>query len=54
MADEGALFQGKCSMIETPEEEKVSERVAVKKNYKKSSVLDDLYDEKEKSNELKG
>jgi cytoskeletal protein CcmA (bactofilin family) len=53
VADEGALFQGKCSMIEAADDEKASEKISTKKNYKKSSVLDDVYDEKEKSNELK-
>lgn len=53
IADEGALFQGKCSMMESSEEsEKVSDKNA-KRNYKKSSVLDDVYDEKEKSKDLK-
>lgn len=54
IADEGALFQGKCSMMEPPEEaDKLLEKNS-KKNYKKSSVLDDVYDEKEKNKELKG
>lgn len=53
IADEGALFQGKCSMMEAPEEaDKVSEKNS-RRNYKKSSVLDEVYDEKEKGNELK-
>ena len=52
VADEGALFQGKCNMMESSENEKPNEKVS-KKNYKKSSVLDDVYEEKEKSNSLK-
>lgn len=53
VADEGALFQGKCSMMEASEAEKANEKPVSKKNYKKSSVLDDVYDEKEKNNTLK-
>ncbi len=49
VADEGALFQGKCSMMEVPETEKVSEKPGLKKNYRKSSVLDDVYEEKSQS-----
>lgn len=52
LADEGALFQGKCSMMEAAETDKPVEK-GTRRNYKKSSVLDDVYDEKEKSNELK-
>ncbi len=53
VADEGALFQGKCNMMELPENEKTSEKAAMKKNYKKSTVLDDVFEEKEKNNSLK-
>jgi cytoskeletal protein CcmA (bactofilin family) len=53
VADEGALFQGKCSMMEIPDSEKATDKSITKKNYKKSSVLDEVYDEKEKSNNLK-
>jgi cytoskeletal protein CcmA (bactofilin family) len=55
VADEGALFQGKCSMMESSEAEKTDRAIEknARRNYKKSSVLDDLYEEKEKSNELK-
>lgn len=57
VADEGALFQGKCSMIEVPEFEKPIEKLSTKrphtnKDYKKSSVLSQVYEEKEKNNEL--
>jgi len=57
VTDEGALFQGKCSMIEVPEPEKAAEKIVVKKaasskDYKKSSVLDQIYDQKEKTKEL--
>jgi len=51
IADEGALFQGKCNMTE--EREPAAAEKTGKKNYKKSSVLDDVFDEKEKSRELK-
>ncbi len=53
VADEGALFQGKCSMMELPESEKAAEKPVTKKNYKKSTVLDDVYEEKERNNSLK-
>lgn len=53
VADEGALFQGKCVMMEIAETEKAIDKTAIKRNYKKSSVLDDVYDEKEKNNNLK-
>ena len=56
VTDEGALFQGKCSMIDVPEPDKTLEKPGVKKGskeYKKSSVLDQIYDEKEKNMELK-
>lgn len=44
VADEGALFQGKCDMLDVT----ASETAAVKshKNYKKSNVLEDVYEEK--------
>lgn len=53
LADEGALFQGKCSMMETSEEADKTLEKNAKRNYKKSSVLDDVYDEKEKGKEFK-
>ena len=53
VADEGALFQGKCSMMETSEEVDKTLDKNSKRNYKKSSVLDDVYDEKEKGKEFK-
>jgi cytoskeletal protein CcmA (bactofilin family) len=43
VADEGALFQGKCEMLEEQEEEKSS--IKHKRNYKKSTVLEDIYEE---------
>ena len=57
VADEGGIFQGKCSMVDVPDHEKGSEKTAHKKSggnkdYKKSTVLSQIYDEKEKSNEL--
>lgn len=51
VADEGALFQGKCSMMELSEAEKSPEK-GPKRNYKKSTVLDDVYEEKEKEKSL--
>jgi len=56
VADEGALFHGKCSMVEIPESEKLPEASKGKKTskeYKKSTVLDQVYEEKEKNRELK-
>lgn len=57
VADEGGIFQGKCSMIDASQNERIIEKSAHKKthsvkDYKKSSVLDQLYDEKEKVNGL--
>jgi len=55
VADEGGIFQGKCSMLESPEIEKSVEKSSHKKSikdYKKSSVLDQIYEEKEKGNDL--
>lgn len=54
VADEGGIFQGKCSMIDVPEIEKLPEKSSSKKShsgrdYKKSAVLDQIYDEKDKS-----
>ncbi len=48
VADEGALFQGKCDMLDVTAAETASETAAVKshKNYKKSSVLEEVYEEK--------
>jgi cytoskeletal protein CcmA (bactofilin family) len=58
VADEGGLFQGKCSMIEIPEIEKTTEKSSSKKShssrdYKKSSVLSPIYEDKDKNNEMK-
>lgn len=58
VADEGGLFQGKCSMIDIPEVEKNTEKINVKKthsskDYKKSSVLSQIYEEKEKNSDIK-
>lgn len=57
VADEGALFQGKCSMIETPESpEKAIETKKSKKKNKgvvNETVLTQVYHEKKKSKELK-
>lgn len=54
IADEGALFQGKCSMVDIANDvEPSSGKSSSKKpskDYKKSSVLDDVYTEKEKNN----
>jgi len=50
VVDEGAIFQGKCSMIEEPETENPAEKATVKKasrDYKNSSLSDQLYDYKE-------
>lgn len=44
VADEGALFQGKCSMMDVSPIESVSDKS--KKSYKKSNVLEDVYEEK--------
>jgi len=55
VVDEGALFQGNCSMIDTTEE---SEKNAVKSSAKKSgreckkiTVLEQVYEEKEREKE---
>jgi cytoskeletal protein CcmA (bactofilin family) len=56
VTDEGALFQGKCSMMEIPESEKPIETTKSKKKSKESvkhTVLDQVYQEKEKNKELK-
>jgi cytoskeletal protein CcmA (bactofilin family) len=56
VTDEGAIFRGKCDMIEAPvpETDTPSEKNKIRKSssgkeYKKSRVLDQMYDEKEKS-----
>ncbi len=43
VADEGALFQGKCQMIDGTEAEKQPEKH--KRSYKKSAVLEDIYED---------
>ncbi|MGE5614387.1 MAG: bactofilin family protein [Bacillota bacterium] len=47
VADEGALFQGKCEMLEISAVEPVAEKNHGKnrRNYKKSNVLEDIYEE---------
>ena len=45
VADEGALFQGKCSMMDASEAENLPGK-SQKRNYRKSTVLDDVYEEK--------
>jgi len=49
LADEGALFQGSCDMLDASDGEKTLEKSMSKINYIKSSVLDDVYEEKEKN-----
>lgn len=44
VADEGALFQGKCEMMESSPVSKNGEKA--KKNYKKSNVIEEIYEEK--------
>lgn len=46
VADEGALFQGKCEMLDmmSAEIEKPAEKS--RKNYKKSNVLEEVYEDK--------
>ncbi len=46
VADEGALFQGKCTMLEVSPVDKPMEKNTSKKNYKKSNVLEDVYEDK--------
>lgn len=43
VADEGALFQGKCEMIDETEPE--TNHTKRKRNYRKSTVLEDIYEE---------
>jgi cytoskeletal protein CcmA (bactofilin family) len=43
VADEGALFHGKCEMLDDPPVEKPSEKP--RRNYKKSNILEDVYEE---------
>lgn len=47
VVDEGALFQGKCEMMDISSVESVVEKNIgrTRRNYKKSSVLEDVYDE---------
>lgn len=54
VADEGGIFQGKCSMLDVVEPEKPLGRMFSRKSnssreYKKSSVLNEVYEEKEKN-----
>lgn len=54
VTDEGAIFHGNCNMIESESEENQDERKGRKnKDYKKNSVLDQVYNEKEKKGEIK-
>lgn len=54
IADEGALFQGKCCMVESASNtENSSAKPSSKKHSKdnkKNTILDDVYNEKENSN----
>ncbi len=43
IADEGALFQGKCEMLDSAINNKVSEKS--RKHGKKSNVLEDIYED---------
>jgi cytoskeletal protein CcmA (bactofilin family) len=57
IADEGGVFQGKCSMLDVTQnghllETNNSKKAISSKDYKKSSVLDQLYEEKEKANQI--
>lgn len=45
VADEGAFFQGKCNMMDITPVDK-PEKGNSKKNYKKSSVLEEVYEDK--------
>ena len=42
VADEGALFRGKCEMIDETEPE--TNHTKRKRNYRKSTVLEDIYE----------
>lgn len=51
VADEGGIFQGKCGMLDSTEEAGTTENVSFKKSYlgkdyKKSTVIDQIDDEK--------
>ncbi len=48
VADEGALFQGKCDMMEASPEEKTTTKP--KKNSKKSNVLEEVYEAANEAN----
>ena len=54
VADEGGLFQGKCIMVETDENDKpiipaYSKKNGFGKDNKKNSVLEEVFEEKEKT-----
>jgi cytoskeletal protein CcmA (bactofilin family) len=57
VADEGAVFKGTCSMFDNkdkqstpiPNQEKIVKKTSSSKDYKKSSVLSQIYDEKQNS-----
>lgn len=46
VADEGALFQGKCNMTDAAPIDNTAEKSSTKKNYKKSTVLEEVYEDK--------
>lgn len=46
IADEGAIFQGKCSMLEDTAVASITAEKGLKRNYKKSAVIDDPGEEK--------
>lgn len=50
VADEGALFQGRCNMIDSMMPEPAPEKPAHKKasrDYKKSTVIEQVFDDKD-------
>ena len=51
ITDEGAIFQGKCSMLDLPSEQKAEKPGRKGKDYKKSAVLDQVYEEMEAKKE---
>lgn len=46
VADEGALFQGKCEMLDMMPAENEKPIEKPRKNYKKSNVLEEVYEDK--------
>lgn len=56
VAEEGAIFQGKCSMTDVGQSQKPPVKTPVKKaekEYKKGSVLDHIYEGKESGDDIK-